>query len=80
MLPRRFQKDPALVGHLKSAPTSEYGFVGAILLFNLPIVDNLLRLHSLIVWALIIVITVQYEWLTMYLGRMEKREQFEMTV
>ena len=48
--------------------TSPIYTVGAILLFILPTVENILGLLSLIVWSLIIVITVQYAWLAMYLG------------
>jgi len=48
--------------------TSPIYTIGAILLFILPTVDNILGLLSLIVWSLVIVITVQYAWLAMYLG------------
>ncbi|OPY36852.1 MAG: potassium transport protein Kup [Methanoregula sp. PtaU1.Bin051] len=48
--------------------TSPIYTIGAILLFILPTVDNILGLLSLIVWSLIIVITLQYAWLAMYLG------------
>lgn len=48
--------------------TSPIYTVGAILLFILPTVENILGLLSLIIWSLIIVITVQYAWLAMYLG------------
>jgi KUP system potassium uptake protein len=48
--------------------TSPIYTIGAILLFILPTMDNILGLLSLIVWSLIIVITVQYAWLAMYLG------------
>jgi len=48
--------------------TSPIYTIGAILLFILPTVENILGLLSLIVWSLIIVITVQYAWLAMYLG------------
>ncbi|HUW86501.1 MAG TPA: KUP/HAK/KT family potassium transporter [Methanoregula sp.] len=48
--------------------TSPIYTVGAILLFIMPTVENILGLLSLIVWSLIIVITVQYAWLAMYLG------------
>ena len=48
--------------------TSPIYTIGAILLFVLPTVDNILGLLSLIVWSLIIVITVQYAWLAMNLG------------
>ena len=48
--------------------TSPIYTIGAILLFMIPTVGNILGLLSLIVWSLIIVITVQYAWLAMYLG------------
>jgi len=48
--------------------TSPIYTIGAILLFILPTVENIIGLLSLIVWSLIIVITVQYAWLAMYLG------------
>ncbi len=48
--------------------TSPIYTIGAILLFILPTIENILGLLSLIVWSLIIVITVQYAWLAMYLG------------
>ncbi len=48
--------------------TSPIYTIGAILLFILPTVENVLGLLSLIVWSLIIVISVQYAWLAMYLG------------
>jgi KUP system potassium uptake protein len=48
--------------------TSPIYTIGAILLFILPTVENILGLLSLIVWSLVIVITVQYAWLAMYLG------------
>ena len=48
--------------------TSPIYTIGAILLFILPTVQNVLGLLSLIVWALIVVITVQYAWLAMSLG------------
>ncbi|MCX6697947.1 MAG: KUP/HAK/KT family potassium transporter [Methanoregula sp.] len=48
--------------------TSPIYTIGAILLFIIPTVENILGLLSLIVWSLIIVITVQYAWLAMYLG------------
>jgi KUP system potassium uptake protein len=48
--------------------TSPIYTVGAILLFIMPTVENILGLLSLIIWSLIIVITVQYAWLAMYLG------------
>jgi len=48
--------------------TSPIYTIGAILLFILPTVDNILGLLSLIVWSLLIVITVQYAWLAMFLG------------
>lgn len=48
--------------------TSPIYTIGAILLFIMPTVENILGLLSLIVWSLIIVITVQYAWLAMYLG------------
>ena len=48
--------------------TSPIYTIGAILLFILPTVENILGLLSLIVWSLIIVITVQYAWLAMSLG------------
>jgi KUP system potassium uptake protein len=48
--------------------TSPIYTIGAVLLFILPTIDNILGLLSLIVWSLMIVITVQYAWLAMYLG------------
>ncbi|MFA7303656.1 MAG: KUP/HAK/KT family potassium transporter [Methanoregula sp.] len=48
--------------------TSPIYTIGAILLFMIPTVGNIIGLLSLIVWSLIIVITVQYAWLAMYLG------------
>ncbi len=48
--------------------TSPIYTVGAILLFILPTVENILGLLSLIIWSLIVVITVQYAWLAMDLG------------
>src|SRR5674476_137573 len=48
--------------------TSPIYTIGAILLFILPTIENILGLLSLIVWSLFIVITVQYAWLAMYLG------------
>jgi KUP system potassium uptake protein len=48
--------------------TSPIYTIGAVLLFILPTFDNILGLLSLIVWSLLIVITVQYAWLAMYLG------------
>jgi len=48
--------------------TSPIYTIGAILLFIIPTVKNILGLLSLIVWSLFIVITVQYAWLAMYLG------------
>ena len=48
--------------------TSPIYTIGAILLFILPSADNILGLLSLIVWSLIIVISVQYAWLAMFLG------------
>jgi KUP system potassium uptake protein len=48
--------------------TSPIYTIGAILLFIMPTVENVLGLLSLIVWSLIIVISIQYAWLAMYLG------------
>jgi len=48
--------------------TSPIYTIGAILLFIMPTVGNILGLLSLIIWSLIIVITVQYAWLAMNLG------------
>jgi KUP system potassium uptake protein len=48
--------------------TSPIYTIGAVLLFILPTFDNILGLLSLIVWSLLIVITVQYAWLAMFLG------------
>ena len=48
--------------------TSPIYTVGAILLFILPTVSNILGLLSLIVWTLFIIITVQYVWLAMSLA------------
>lgn len=48
--------------------TSPIYTLGAILLFLLPTVKNVLGILSLIIWSLFIVITVQYTWLAMHLG------------
>ena len=48
--------------------TSPIYTIGAILLFILPTIENILGLLSLIVWSLIIIISVQYAWLAMNLG------------
>ena len=48
--------------------TSPIYTVGAILLFLLPTVQNILGLLSLITWTLFIIITVQYIWLAMSLS------------
>jgi len=48
--------------------TSPIYTIGAILLFILPTVRNILGLLSLIIWSLVIVITIQYAWLAMNLG------------
>lgn len=48
--------------------TSPIYTIGAILLFILPTVENLLGILSLIIWSLVIVITVQYAWFAMSLG------------
>ncbi|PKL69215.1 MAG: potassium transporter Kup [Methanomicrobiales archaeon HGW-Methanomicrobiales-1] len=48
--------------------TSPIYTLGAILLFILPTVKNVLGLLSLIIWSLFFVITVQYAWLAMHLG------------
>ncbi len=48
--------------------TSPIYTIGAILLFILPIIENILGLLSLIVWSLVIIISVQYAWLAMNLG------------
>ena len=48
--------------------TSPIYTVGAILLFLLPTVQNILGLLSLITWTLFIIITIQYIWLAMSLS------------
>lgn len=48
--------------------TSPIYTLGAILLFILPTVKNVLGILSLIIWSLFFVITVQYAWLAMHLG------------
>ncbi len=48
--------------------TSPIYTVGAILLFLLPTVPNILGLLSLITWTLFIIITIQYIWLAMSLS------------
>jgi KUP system potassium uptake protein len=48
--------------------TSPIYTMGAILIFLLPTVDNIIGLLSLIIWTLFIIITVQYVWLAMSLG------------
>lgn len=48
--------------------TSPIYTMGAILLFILPTVHNIIGLLSLIIWTLFIIVTVQYVWLAMSLG------------
>lgn len=48
--------------------TSPIYTLGAILLFILPTVKNVLGILSLIIWSLFFIITVQYAWLAMHLG------------
>jgi KUP system potassium uptake protein len=48
--------------------TSPIYTVGAILLFLLPTVQNILGLLSLITWTLFTIITIQYIWLAMSLS------------
>jgi len=48
--------------------TSPIYTIGAILLFMLPTIQNILGLLSLITWTLFIIITVQYIWLAMSLS------------
>ncbi|MHB8163491.1 MAG: KUP/HAK/KT family potassium transporter [Methanoregula sp.] len=48
--------------------TSPIYTVGAILIFLLPTVQNILGLLSLITWTLFVIITIQYIWLAMSLS------------
>ena len=47
--------------------TSPIYTVGAILLFLLPTVQNILGFLSLVTWTLFTIITIQYIWLAMSL-------------
>jgi KUP system potassium uptake protein len=49
--------------------TSPIYTLSAILLLTKPTVENVLGIISLIIWTLILLITIQYAWLAMSLGR-----------